>query len=163
MTGITTHKISLISILETVIFLETNSSPEKNRRNQSCEKEAIVSRELKNRTFRKQHWRNEDLSLKLFTRVFCMKLVCLQYHNVERQPPSTLFSRYRSRQSVLLKTKKFETTWAGDKIGLWSAYWHINGIWVPHWSDSFHRTQHMRITYSVTQDWIQTLADTNTD
>ena len=116
MTGITTHKISLISILETIIFLATNSSPEKNRRNQSCEKEAIVSRELKNRTFRKQHWRNEDLSLKLFTRVFCMKLVCLQYHNVERQPPSTLFSRYRSRQSVLLKTKEFETTWAGEKL-----------------------------------------------
>ena len=115
-TGITTHKISLISILETIIFLETNSSPEKNRRNQSCEKEAIVSRELKNRTFRKQHWRNEDLSLKLLTRVFCMKLVCLQYHNVERQPPSTLFSRYRSRQSALLKTKKFETTWAGEKL-----------------------------------------------
>ena len=45
-----------------------------------------------------------------------MKLVCLQYHNVERQPPSTLFSRYRSRQSVLLKTKKFETTWAGEKM-----------------------------------------------
>ena len=135
-TGIITHKISLISILETIIFLATNSSPEKNRRNQSCEKEAIVSRELKNRTFRKQHWRNEELSLKLFTRVFCMKLVCLQYHNVER---------------------------GRRKIGLWSAYWHINGIWVPHWSDSFYRTQHMRITYSVTQDWIQTLADTNTD
>ena len=105
-TGITTHKISLISILETIIFLATNSSPEKNRRNQSCEKEAIVSRELKNRTFRKQHWINEDFSLKLLTRVFCMKLVCLQYHNVERQPPSTLFSRYRSRQSALYYWKQ---------------------------------------------------------
>ena len=45
-----------------------------------------------------------------------MKLVCLQYHNVERQPPSTLFSRYRSRQSVLLKTIKLKTTWAGEKL-----------------------------------------------
>ena len=32
MTGITTHKIFLISILETIIFLATNSSPEKKQK-----------------------------------------------------------------------------------------------------------------------------------